>query len=70
MTYLSPWLTKFSEIWYILDLTPFMKPLKISVKLVHLGLIYGRSDGTYEVKKEHPLSIFEFSAHVASPSDF
>ena len=49
MTYLSPWLTKLSEIWYILDLTPFMKPLKISVKLVHLGLIYGRSDGTYEV---------------------
>ena len=49
MPYLSPWRINLSEIWYIIDLTTFMKPLKISVKFVNQGLRYGRSDGTCEV---------------------
>ena len=43
-----------SEIWYTFNLTQVTKRVKIFAKLIHQGLRYGVSDGTFEAKKDQP----------------
>ena len=52
--FLSPWCTNLTEIWYTFNLTQVTKRVKIFAKLIHQGLRYGVSDGTFEAKKDQP----------------
>ena len=45
--YLSPWWTNLSEILYTSDLIIVLKSINIFANLVHQGLRYGVSDGTF-----------------------